>query len=142
MNYNVGQVLYMTNSKSLKIIPVQIVEEVTRTTLNGTEKTYMVQFPDTKKTIADINSLSGDLFEDIDVLKTNMIANATKSIEKMISLAQALASSEYQTNIPEVVNIKEVGVQVENNNDIIMVDLGGGIKAKMKTEELEKVNSK
>lgn len=147
MNYNVGQILYMTNSKSLKIIPIQIVEEVTRITLNGSEKTYMVQFPDSKKTIADINTLNGELFDDIVALKHKMIENATSSIEKMIMLSEKLALSEYQIldKSKKNKNIKDnigAGVQVENNDNIIMVDLGGGIKAKMKTEELEKVTSK
>ena len=34
---------------------------------------------------------------------------------------------------------KSAHVQVETNNDIITVDLGNGVKAKMKTNELEKV---
>ena len=74
MNYEVGQVLYMTNPKSLKIIPIQVVEEVTRTTLNGTEKTYMIQFPDSKKTKADIASLKGDLFSDVEKLRESGLA--------------------------------------------------------------------
>ena len=53
MEYKVGQILYLSNEKSLKVIPVQIVEEVIRTTMAGKEKTYMVQFPDKNKTVAD-----------------------------------------------------------------------------------------
>ena len=137
MNYKVGQVLYMTNPKSLKIIPIQIVEEVTRTNLNGTEKTYMIQFPDAKKTKADIASLKGDLFSDITELRQNMLSNATASIDKMITIAMQLAEEEYNLEIKS--NQNEARVQVETNDDIIMVDLGGGVKAKMKTNELDKV---
>ena len=137
MNYKVGQVLYMTNSKSLKIIPVQVVEEVTRTTLNGTEKTYMIQFPDSKKTRADIASLKGDLFSDTTELRKIMVTNATASIDKMITIATQLAKEEY--SLDENIDQNKNDVQVETNNDIIMVDLGNGVKAKMKTNELEKV---
>ena len=80
----------MTKTKNLKIIPIQVVEEVTRTTLSGIEKTYMVQFPDSKKTIVDISSLKGEFFQNIKTLKTEMIQNATNSINKMISVAVEL----------------------------------------------------
>ena len=137
MNYKVGQVLYMTNPKSLKIIPIQIVEEVTRTTLNGSEKTYMIQFPDSKKTRVDIASLKGDLFADTKELRDIMVSNATASIDKMITIATQLAKEEYSLSKNSDQNKNDV--QVETNNDIIMVDLGNGVKAKMKTNELEKV---
>ena len=53
MDYKVGQVLYMTSSKSLKIIPIQVIEEVCRTTLKGTEKSFIIQLPDENKTTAN-----------------------------------------------------------------------------------------
>ena len=31
MNYKVGQVLYLCNEENMKIIPIQIIEEITRT---------------------------------------------------------------------------------------------------------------
>jgi len=142
MNYKVGQILYMTNSESLKIIPIQVVEEVIRTTLPGKEKTYMIQLPDKKRTIADMNAIKGDVYEDVDILKADMISKATDSIGNMILMATKLASSMFEIakeNNDSVNNQNENSVQVETNNDIIMVDLGGGVKAKMKTTELEKV---
>ena len=142
MEYKVGQILYMTNTKNLKIIPVQVVEEVTRTTLKGIEKTYMVQFPDNKKTVVDMSTLKGEFFDDTEVLRNTMIQNATNSINKMITIAVTLAKEEY--NIKEEVTQEEIvqsenSVQVETNNDIILVDLGNGVKAKMNTKELNKV---
>ena len=137
MNYKVGQVLYMTNPKSLKIIPIQIVEEVTRTTMSGIEKTYMIQFPDSKKTVADISSLKGELFSDIKLLRATMLEKATASIDNMINMATHLAQEEYSIEKNNDQNKNDV--QVEANNDIIMVDLGNGTKAKMNTSSLEKV---
>ena len=143
MEYKVGQILYMTNTKNLKIIPVQVIEEVTRTTLSGIEKTYMIQFPDSKKTVADISSLKGEFFQDVETLKTEMIQNATNSINKMIALAIALAEEEYDIHekdkLEENIIQNDNSVQVEANNDIILVDLGNGVKAKMNTKELDKV---
>jgi hypothetical protein len=139
MEYNVGQILYMTNSKNLKIIPIQVVEEVTKVTLTGTEKTYIIQFPDSKKTKVDIATLNGEFNCDVDVLRLKMIENATCSIDKMINIAQELAVEEYKLEKNTIQ--KNNDVQVETNDNIIMVDLGNGVKAKMKTNELKKVTN-
>lgn len=139
MEYNVGQILYMTNSKNLKIIPIQVIEEVTKVTLTGTEKTYIVQFPDSKKTKVDIATLNGEFNCDVDVLRLKMIENATCSIDKMINIAQELAAEEYKLEKNTIQ--KNNDVQVETNDNIIMVDLGNGVKAKMKTNELKKVTN-
>jgi hypothetical protein len=142
MEYKVGQILYLSNEKSLKVIPVQIVEEVIRTTMAGKEKTYMVQFPDKNKTVADIQTINKDLYSDIQQLKLDMIANATNSIEKIIETSQELVSIAFNINSlenKEVANKEESHVQVDTNSDIIMVDLGNGLKAKMNTKELKKV---
>mgnify|MGYP001379038056 CR=1 FL=1 len=133
MNYKVGQVLFMISIKSQKIIPMQIVEEVSRTTMTGTEKTFMVKLPDDDATVVDINHLKGEIFSDIDRVKHSLIEKATASIEKMIIHASHIAKNKY--NISQ----KENDVQVETNNDIIMVDLGNGVKAKMNTSNLDKV---
>ena len=39
-NYQVGQILFLITD-STKVIPIQVFEEVTRTTLSGKEKTYI-----------------------------------------------------------------------------------------------------
>ena len=59
------------------------------------------------------------------------------SIDKMIAVSKQLAKEEYNIEVNSDQN--EKSVQVEANNDIIMVDLGNGVKAKMKTKELDKV---
>ena len=138
MNYQVGQVLYTCNEKSLKIIPLQVVEVVVRTTIEGEKKEFIVQLPDSEKTTAPISAISGNIFENISEIKKHLITNATNAIEKMIGLANELVKEQFV--IPEKKEAQnKPGVQVETNNDIIMVDLGNGTKAKMNTTSLEKV---
>lgn len=141
MNYQVGQVLYTCNEKSLKIIPLQVVEVVVRTTLEGEKKEFIVQLPDTEQTTAPISAIKGHIFDNIDNIRTHLITNATNAIEKMIGLASELVKEQF--NLPEkkekAENQIEKRVQVETKNDIIMVDLGNGTKAKMNTSSLEKV---
>ena len=140
MNYQVGQVLYTCNEKSLKIIPIQIVEIVVRTTIDGEKKEYIVRLPDKDTTHAPLNAIKGKIFNDVESIKKHLIENATSAIEKMIGLANDLVEEKF--NIKKQANQTNNDVQVENKDDIIMVDLGGGVKAKMNTKSLEGIKAK
>lgn len=139
MEYKVGQILYICDESRMKIIPIQVVEEVVRTTISGIEKNYMVMFPDTKRSTASIDKVKGKLFNDPETVQDYMIKNASDAIKRMRGAAEALRDEAFATQKENTdVQIKN-DVQAETNNDIIMVDLGGGVKAKMNTSILEKV---
>ena len=140
MNYQVGQVLYTCNEKSLKIIPLQIVEIVVRTTINGEKKEYIVQLPDKENTTTSLESIGGNIFSDIDTIRTHLIDNATSAIDKMINLANSIVTERF-INVNNVVQ-NNTSMQVDTNNDIIMVDLGNGVKAKMNTKNLNQAIDK
>ena len=142
MDYQVGQILYMCDENKMKIIPLQVVEEITRTSLdNGKEKNYIVMFPDSKKTKINLNNITHKIFQDIDEVEKTMIKNASEAIKKMRKAAEILSQKEFKKSEKKekTQNQIEKHVQVETNNDIIMVDLGDGTKAKMNTSSLEKV---
>ena len=160
--YKVGQILYLIGQKTTKIIPVQIVEEVVRTTIAGKEKTYTVMLPDEKQTKIDIKDIKGNLHETWQSLRTTMLSNATAAIDKMVSRAINISenvfnavqedeldivetsmpvdeilpsTSDYNTNIPKIPNLND-HVQPKKNDDIIKVDLGNGMIGKMSAESL------
>ena len=145
MEYQVGQILYLCNEKKMNIFPIQVVEEVIRTTLDGKEKTYIVMLPDKEKTQFSIDKVKDDLFLSLDKVKNHMINNATTAINNMAKSAKDLErlafnikqEKEQQPVLKEVQNNNDV--QVDTNDDIITVDLGGGVKAKMNTKNLNKV---
>ena len=145
MKYKVGQVLYMTSEKSLNVIPIQVVEEVVRTTLTGKEKTYMVMFPDQNNTVVDITETTGRLFVSKKDLKQFMTANATKAIDKMLEKAEKICASRFSIakeslnkNIDEKI---EKNVHNDVNNDIITVDLGNGLTGKLNQKDISKVKN-
>lgn len=143
-DYEVGQILFMTSEKSLNIIPIQVVEEVTKTTMEGKEKTYMVMFPDKKRTVFDIKKVTGKIFKNRNQLKTYMIQNATQAIEKMISDAEIIRDESFPNKGSNAKSVEEnleinSGMQNESQDDIIKVDLGNGIIGKVKKEEIDKV---
>jgi hypothetical protein len=60
----------------------------------------------------------------------------------MINVSEKIINKFFKIKEKQKDNQKENGVQVEKNNDIIMVDLGDGVKAKMSTSSLERVVKK
>jgi len=164
-NYDVGQVLYMIGDKSIKVLPIQVVEEIIRTTMEGKAKSYMVRLPDKAGTTVDISEIKGKLFEDTTSLRSHMIDNATAAITKMINNAASLRDAVFEYAVQgqpsqssittESINQEQISMfpdistitphdhdQVVQNNtfeDIIKVDLGNGTYGTMKTDSLQKL---
>ena len=150
--YRVGQILFLIADAS-KVVPIQVIEEVIRTTLEGKEKTYIVKFPDKKGTTVDIKKVKGEIFTSKDEVKNYMIKNAKSAIEQMVSLAEEMsinifnASSYeapvYEAPVQEKLSIledndeeKEQEVQPAEDDGIIRVDLGNGKYGKINVDNL------
>ena len=148
--YRVGQILFLIADAS-KVVPIQIVEEVIRTTLDGKEKTHIIKFPDKKGTTVDIKKVKGELFTSKDAVKNYMIDNAKSAIEQMVTLAEEMSinvfnASSYETpihesEVQEIVtldnNVEEKQeVQPVDNDGIIRVDLGNGKYGKINVDNL------
>ena len=141
-NYRVGQILFLIANNT--VVPVQVIEEVVRTTLSGKEKTYIVKFPDKKGTECDIASVKGKSFNTKKDAYDYMISNATNAIQKMVDEAESVANEIFSVskNESDIHFIKEeepLKVQPENNNSIIKLDLGGGQVGRIAQEDLEKI---
>jgi len=150
MEYKVGQIFYLVGAETAKVIPFRVVEEVTRTTLEGQEKTYVVELPDAKRTKVDVSKLKGDVFKDLDQLRKHMLDNARNAIDGMIDEAELLANSVYyvKENIIKKQTldyddyeekINKESVQNIKEDDKINVDIGNGLIAKMSLKDLDKV---
>ena len=153
-DYQVGQVLFLIG-ESNKVIPIQVVEEVIRTTLEGKEKTYIIKLPDKKETTVDIKKLKGDLFIGKKEVREFMIKNASDAINAMISDAENVANTLFpavpiedapalqlveENNIVEPALLKEK-VQQEKEDDIIKVDLGNGKFGKMSVSDFNQAGA-
>ena len=145
MEYRVGQILYFVGTESARVIPVRVVEEVVRTTIDGKEKTYTVELPDEKRTHVDMSKLSGKPFESVNDISTYMFKNAKDAIQTMIDSAVSLASEAFQVDVSKKeteagqdANKKE-GIEDNEESDIVRVDIGNGVMAKMNVGDLNKV---
>lgn len=151
--YHVGQILFLIADAS-KVVPIQVVEEVIRTTLEGKEKTYIIKFPDKNGTTVDIKKVKGELFKSKDEVKNYMIDNAKSAIEQMVTLAEEMSinifnapASTYATSFVDEneqemavlesnVQEKEQEVQQPDDDGIIRVDLGNGKFGKINVDNL------
>ena len=147
-DYEVGQILYLTNENSFKIIPVQVVEEVVRTTISGKLKTYLIQFPDKNKTIADIEEIKYNFFKTEKDVKTYLLENTRIAIDKLLFSANELkndafgiVNSDPEHSQPDEISESKV-VQQDSEKDIITVDLGDGKTGRLKVENLIKATNK
>jgi len=149
--YRVGQILFLIADAS-KVVPIQVVEEVIRTTLDGKEKTYIVKFPDKKETTVDIKKVKGELFKSKDEVKSYMIKNAKNAIEQMVMLAEEMSINIFDShpNDASIPNVTSQDLELENNkkddivekvqpdadDGIIRVDLGNGKFGKINVDNL------
>ena len=152
-DYQVGQILFLIGDGN-KVIPIQVVEEVVRTTLAGKEKTYITLLPDKKQSTIDIKKIKGQLFTDKHEVKAFMMKNANDAITSMINEASSIADSVFETPVLNPSNLENTEtseliepdilqekVQQEKESDIIKVDLGNGKFGKMSVGDLNKAGA-
>jgi len=140
--FKVGQILYTTNNEKMSIIPVQVVEKIEKSTLEGKETQFIISFPDHGQTKIQLNKIKTQIFLGRDEVKDFMINNATNAIENMLELSDRLIKEKFIKEYIAPVDPVEQNVQVEAPNDIITVDLGNGVKAKMNTKNLNQAIDK
>mgnify|MGYP003668659486 CR=1 FL=1 len=73
MKYKVGQIFYLVGSETARVIPFRVVEEITRTTLEGIEKSFIAEMPDEEKTKVDVAKLKGAIFGNIKQVRMHML---------------------------------------------------------------------
>lgn len=140
--HQVGQILFIIGNS--KVVPIQVVEEVVRTTLDGIQKTYMVQFPDKSKTRADIADIKGDIFKTHEEVKDHMTQNANNAISKMIDDCLELSDNVFKTKSAKKKKIKkskdtpkQVKMQPDvNESNMLTIDLGNGQVGKISQDNI------
>ena len=163
MNYRVGQILFLI-SQSNNVIPVQVIEEISKTSLAGKELTYNIAFPNEERTISDVKKVKGKLFTSRDDVKKYMFDNTKNAINQLIANADKLCKEVFHIEVEtskkdninddiesaieqietgniqsEDINTVVKNMQQNNNNDKIIVDIGNGVKARMAVSEYEKL---
>lgn len=97
--YDIGQVVYVVSSKSQQVIPVQVVERIVKSTLNGEEIIYKVLGPKGEGP-HDLRKLDGELFTDPNVVLHALQTKATNAVNKMVNTAITVATNRFKAPSP------------------------------------------
>jgi hypothetical protein len=130
MKYSIGQILYVLMNRDTKICPVQVIEEITKRSLNGETTNYIVRLGNKSEPIS-LSDLDGQVFDSIEVLRQTLYEKTIKIIDSVIENSEKRACEWYTTN--EINNEQEAHVteQPYEDDDAIIV-LPDGTKAKIK----------
>lgn len=127
----INQVLWVINGENQTVIPVQIVEKVTKETSSGVKTEFIVQSVTGKK--VNLNSISGPHFESSHDAYNYLLKTADQLIKKVIAKAEESAKK-FQTS--EITN--QPPVQFDEEDDTMyqeepeMVTLPDGRQARVR----------
>ena len=137
--YSVGQIIYVVLRKEGKLLPVQVVEEITKRSLTGESTNYAVKIGrgDASKTLL-MSELMGEIFESADRAREALITKATSSIIKIVVAATNRAKEWYGVQEDTQTNEDPMGLSdlVQDNvseDEVTMIELPNGQKARVKS---------
>lgn len=93
LDYKVGQVLYVVFKGEKRVVPLQIIEEITRKTLEGLKVDYKLRSGPEDKSFINFNDIDGDVFETPELAIEVLTDRAKNSIEKIVSIAAEKAKT-------------------------------------------------
>tara|TARA_Y100000310_G_scaffold241433_1_gene245421 strand:+ start:137 stop:586 length:450 start_codon:yes stop_codon:yes gene_type:complete len=114
------------------IVPSQVVEQIVRTTLEGTKTIYSVHVPGLDERL-ELDDFEGKIFKNIDDVRIYMMENAQKSIESLVSNCLQVVSENFSTPNQNL-NLKTVQPN-EEDSSLVKVDLGNGQVGRIKVDE-------
>jgi len=142
--YEVGQVLFVISAVNMQVVPVRIVEQIVRRTVNGEKIEHEVSVPG-KSDRYMLSKIKGRVCSSTDEVKQIMMQNASKSITTLIEKATSKAEKYFSYTPSDGALSLEVG----DNEDVrhstaldtpigdmeegyVAVELENGQKARMK----------
>ena len=94
--FEVGQIIYLLDNNEMKIIPVQVIEQVVKRRFNeDSETSYVVRLPRKTLTSLNLNEVDATVYTDIDALREFMVNNAVGSIDIMLTRSKTLAQTHF-----------------------------------------------
>ena len=93
--YDVGQIVFVISDKHKKVLPVRVVEQVVRRTLDGETVEYKVRGGSDKSQTYTLSSIGSQHFSSAEDVKNYMYENATTTINEIVGAALKSAQSKY-----------------------------------------------
>lgn len=153
--YDVGHILFLLFERKHQVIPVQVIEQITRKTLDGEKMEYIVALPNEKRATTELSSLGAKVFYTIEDAQLHMVESAKNAIDMMITKTAQIASATFDVNIKykntsgDIIQSKYMNDQIENvlnnkqlnrkkghttitSNEQTKIDLGNGVIGNLK----------
>ena len=108
MEYDVGSIIYIVDSKSRGIIPAQVNEQLTSKTVTGERVSHNIELPNGKA--AKLESLNTVFFCSLDEVRVYLLEKATEIIDKGIVQAEAVVRAQFTSDIKSDADFEHASV--------------------------------
>lgn len=137
MSYKVGQILYVVPTKQTAVYPMQVIEEITRKTLDGTETDYLLKAGLSDQKTISHKEIQGEIFDTVEKAKITLTERATRSIARLVDSAHKKAREWYPTAFPDKQNFQQVE-DAEQDDSQALITLEDGTVARLKIPNILK----
>jgi hypothetical protein len=130
--YKIGQILYVALNAPPKVIPVMVVEEITKKTLDIEETVYVVETHEGQR--VDLSKMNGNTFDSIKKCSEHLMLAFEKAIEKIMCNAEELRKSKWlEETVEPVITTKEELATTEES-EYVLVELPDGTMARVRAQ--------
>ena len=137
MDYSVGQILFVLLKKERAVLPIRVVEQVIRQTIDEKIVSYMIMLPNAEETVMKLDKLNADVFLSIDDVRKQMIENATAMIEKIIENAENVKSTKFSVLETDAGAGATQNQSTLADNEKLEITFEDGTKGKINMSNLE-----
>tara|TARA_B100000989_G_scaffold290311_1_gene263291 strand:- start:1054 stop:1500 length:447 start_codon:yes stop_codon:yes gene_type:complete len=98
--YQVGSVLWIIHTDRPGLMAYQVIEEITKKTLDGEQIQYLVQAAVPNTTAIKLEKINGTIYENAEEAKQKMIENATRAIDGIVAKIQNNVDTHFGNQSP------------------------------------------
>jgi len=96
--YAIGQILFVVLNKKNQVYPMQIIEIITKKTMNGEDVRYLLQAGAEKESNVFLDQIDGEVFDSAEEAKSTLIQRASNQISKLVLAALQKSKEWYKSN--------------------------------------------
>jgi len=139
--YEIGQVVFVVISKKQQIFPMQVVETVTKKTLQGEEIKYCLQAGSDKSTKIMLDQIDGEIFTSSEDARSTLTSRASLQISRLVDSAVKKAKDWYTKEIKQELNELEVNepeisfIEQDSVQDVVVLPDGNVARIKFPTNK-------
>jgi hypothetical protein len=142
--YSIGQVLFVVLNKKSQIYPMQVIEIITKKTLQGEEIQYLLQGGSDKTSTVLLNQVDGEIFDESEKARSILVQRATSQINRLVDAAvtkskewygvSAIDSSPHSIqDLPDLnARTPEFSRKIQDDEGVVGITLPDGTVAKVR----------